>query len=126
MRIHSVLRTMLFAASFMILAGSGRLACLQQGADTTNASARADIPCSGDNCESAPLSDRSATQAQPKNKDTVAQETAPDSSMTFKKVFLNLPGDQKAIWTSPFRLRLRDSVWVAPLVGTTGVLIGSD
>src|SRR5262249_43091878 len=49
-----------------------------------------------------------------------------DSSMTFKKVFLNLPGDQKAIWTSPFRLRLRDSVWVAPLVGTTGVLIGSD
>src|SRR5262249_49226878 len=77
-------------------------------------------------CESAPLSDRSATQAQPKNKDTVAQETAPDSSMTFKKVFLNLPGDQKAIWTSPFRLRLRDSVWVAPLVGTTGVLIGSD
>src|SRR5260370_20081319 len=34
-----------------------------------------------------------------------------DAGMTFKKVFLNLPGDQKAIWTSPFRLRPNDSLW---------------
>ncbi len=46
--------------------------------------------------------------------------------MTIKRVFMNLPGDQKAIWTSPFRLHLRDAVWLAPLLGTTGVLIGSD
>jgi hypothetical protein len=46
--------------------------------------------------------------------------------VTFKKVLMNLPGDQKAIWTSPFRLHLRDSVWLVPMLGTAGVLIGSD
>ncbi|HMF89063.1 MAG TPA: capsule assembly Wzi family protein [Candidatus Angelobacter sp.] len=46
--------------------------------------------------------------------------------MTFKKVFLNLPGDQKTIWISPFRLRWRDSLWAVPLAGATGVMIGSD
>jgi hypothetical protein len=46
--------------------------------------------------------------------------------MTFKKIFLNLPGDQKTIWTSPFHLRWKDSLWVVPLSGATGVMIGSD
>src|SRR5437016_12596204 len=46
--------------------------------------------------------------------------------MSVKKVFVNLPGDQKAIWTSPFRLRWHDSAWLVPLAGATGVLIGSD
>jgi membrane-associated phospholipid phosphatase len=46
--------------------------------------------------------------------------------MTLKKVFVNLPGDQKAIWTSPFRLRPNDALWLVPLAGTAGVLIGSD
>jgi membrane-associated phospholipid phosphatase len=49
-----------------------------------------------------------------------------DNGMTLKKVFVNLPGDQKAIWTSPFRLRPNDAIWLAPLAGATGVLIGSD
>ena len=46
--------------------------------------------------------------------------------VTLKRVFLNLPGDQKAIWTSPFHLRARDLYWVAPLAATAGVLFGSD
>jgi hypothetical protein len=46
--------------------------------------------------------------------------------MSVKKVFLNLPGDQKAIWTSPLHLRGRDFSFVVPLVFTSGGLIGSD
>jgi membrane-associated phospholipid phosphatase len=46
--------------------------------------------------------------------------------MSIPRVFLNLPGDQKAIWTSPFRLRGTDIFWVVPLAAASGVLIGSD
>lgn len=46
--------------------------------------------------------------------------------MSIKKVILNLPGDQKAIWTSPLHLRPRDFSYVVPLLATTGGLIGSD
>src|SRR5262249_55504123 len=38
----------------------------------------------------------------------------------------NLPGDQRAIWTSPFHMRWSDSIWAVPLAGATGVMIGSD
>ena len=43
-----------------------------------------------------------------------------------KRAFLNLPADQKAIWTSPLRVRKQDSFWLVPLAATSGVLIGSD
>jgi len=46
--------------------------------------------------------------------------------MSIKKAFLNLPGDQKTIWTAPFRLRARDLPWLAPLGGVTGLLIATD
>lgn len=46
--------------------------------------------------------------------------------MSLKSVFLNVPGDQKAIWTAPFRLKPTDLTWVVPFAGTTGVLIASD
>lgn len=48
------------------------------------------------------------------------------TGVTFKRVFTNLPGDQKAIWTSPFHVRAIDSAWLLPLAATSGVLIGSD
>ena len=48
------------------------------------------------------------------------------AGVTFKRVLLNLPGDQKAIWTSPFHIRAVDAAWLLPLGATTGVLIGSD
>jgi membrane-associated phospholipid phosphatase len=53
-------------------------------------------------------------------------EAVGDSRMSIKKVILNLPGDQKAIWTSPLHLRPRDFSYVIPLLATTGGLIGSD
>ena len=51
------------------------------------------------------------------------QATTP---MSLKKVFINLPGDQKTIWTFPFRLSPNDSTWAFPVMGTAGVLFASD
>ena len=39
---------------------------------------------------------------------------------------MNIPGDQKAIWSSPFHIRATDSVWLLPLGGVTAGLIASD
>ena len=59
-----------------------------------------------------------------------AQTTPGNSSnnkrVTLKSVFVNLPGDQKAIWTSPFHLQKHDAFWLVPFAATTGLLIGSD
>ncbi len=38
----------------------------------------------------------------------------------------NLAGDQKAIWTSPFHLRLRDARWLLPLAGLGAALFATD
>ena len=46
--------------------------------------------------------------------------------MSFKKMFLNIPGDQKAIWTSPLHIRATDSAWLLPLGGVTAGLVASD
>jgi membrane-associated phospholipid phosphatase len=46
--------------------------------------------------------------------------------MSLKKVFRNLPSDQKTIWLAPFHLRAHDLAWSLPLAATTGVLINTD
>jgi hypothetical protein len=38
----------------------------------------------------------------------------------------NLAFDQKTIWTSPFRARVRDLNWIVPIVGLTAGLINAD
>ena len=43
-----------------------------------------------------------------------------------KKFFLNVLDDQRAIWTSPFRLRGKDSKWLVPLGLSTLALIATD
>src|SRR5260221_8459959 len=53
-------------------------------------------------------------------------KSADKPDVTIKSVILNLPKDQAAIWTSPFRAKARDLTWLIPLGATTGVLIGSD
>ena len=51
----------------------------------------------------------------------------PSATPTLEKQFFkNILHDQKAIWTSPFHLRSRDAVWLAPLAGGTAVLIATD
>jgi membrane-associated phospholipid phosphatase len=54
--------------------------------------------------------------------------TGPDDDhhVTLKRIVLNLPSDEKAIWTSPLHLRKQDAFWLVPLAATTGGLIGSD
>ena len=71
----------------------------------------------------------SAGRAQPTPTPEPSPEKLTDGDqqpMSIPRVFLNLPGDQKALWTSPFRLRGTGIFWVAPLAATSGVLIGSD
>jgi membrane-associated phospholipid phosphatase len=62
----------------------------------------------------------------PTKQDQQSQQDVKPGGVTFRKVFTNLPGDQKAIWTSPFHIRATDTAWLLPLTATSGVLIGSD
>ena len=78
-------------------------------------------PCPGIGCSSEQPPPIPTPTLEPHPKSTKDQEPT-----SFKRVFLNLPGDQKAIWTSPLHVHLTDSFWLLPLGATTGVLIGSD
>jgi membrane-associated phospholipid phosphatase len=74
-------------------------------------------PCHGIGCE----------PETPQPSPTPAPQQQSSEPVTFKRAaFLNLPGDQKAIWTSPFHLRSEDSFWLVPLVASSAVLVGSD
>jgi membrane-associated phospholipid phosphatase len=46
--------------------------------------------------------------------------------MSIKRVLTNLPGDQKAIWTSPFHLRAGDAPWLTSAAAVSGVLFAHD
>jgi hypothetical protein len=124
MSIHSVLRVTLLAILFVSLVHNSALG-LQQSTDLSLDSAvSVKKACAENNRASdggaAPASTSSTTESGN------GQKEPGDDTVTIKKVLTNLPGDQKAIWTSPFRLRARDSIWLAPMLGTAGVLIGSD
>jgi hypothetical protein len=56
-------------------------------------------------------------RAKPKAKPTPSLE---------KKFFVNILDDQRAIWTSPFRLHGSDAKWLAPLGLSTVALIATD
>src|SRR5260370_13097571 len=123
MGIHSVLRVTLLAAVFIAFVGSVRGGCLQQSADATDSSTPTNPNCAGENCSPAQAPQVSPPSAVPA--DNAAQETQPETSVTFKKVFLNLPDDQKTIWTSPFRSQWKDSLWAVPVAGATGGMVRS-
>lgn len=69
-------------------------------------------------------------QAQPpaesKKKPESSKQDDHTKGTSFKKVFWNIPGDQKAIWTSPLHIHATDSAWLLPLGAATAGLIGSD
>src|SRR5262245_24563737 len=115
MGLNFISRIFLYSAFFLILAAPENGACFQQSAssDLDNSSKP---NCDGNACLSTPAPAGNSPEGTSKD---VPQEVPVDTSMTLKKMFVNLPGDQKAIWTSPFRVRLRDSIWVAPMVGAT-------
>src|SRR5262249_45628377 len=123
MRTHLAFRNTLLAVLTMPL-GAVPGFCLQQSAEVSDSGMPSKPSCAGESCSSASPAQADARSAA--SMDDSEQKKPADASMTFKKVFVNLPGDQKAIWTSPFRLRWKDSLWAVPLAGGTGVLIGSD
>src|SRR5258707_10856369 len=121
MRTKYILRAMLFNAVFAgsVIPANG--ICLLQDSGSPKISTESDGPCNGDSClalqDTAPRSP-SADAGGAKGKDSDAR-----TGISIKRVILNLPGDQKAIWTSPFHLSKQDSAWLAPLAGTT-ILLG--
>jgi membrane-associated phospholipid phosphatase len=101
-----------------------------QAADHDAASAKDEVPAQPGTTSSSNSSSRSPVQAQQpagnkKKTETQKQEDRAKGT-SFKRMFLNIPGDQKAIWTSPFHIRATDSFWLLPLGGVTAGLIGSD
>jgi membrane-associated phospholipid phosphatase len=66
---------------------------------------------------------------QPSARSQSSGPVAPDQQRpetSVKRLFLNLPADQKAIWTAPFHLHLADASWLLPAAASTGVLVASD
>src|SRR5260370_3391269 len=123
MSIHSVLRIPLLATLFVLFVHNNATG-LQQSADVSDSAVSVKKACAEINCVSDGGATPASTSAAIGSAD--GQKEPADDTVTIKKVLANLPGDQKAIWTSPFRVHARDSIWLAPMLGTAGVLIGSD
>jgi hypothetical protein len=71
-------------------------------------------------------SDSSSTRSQEAPSVKNMQDEKDTAPVSFKRMFFNIPGDQKTIWTSPLKIRARDSSWLIPLGAVTAALIGSD
>ena len=108
MRTRILLKVAVLGLFFAIETLPGNAQCHKQTLDSG-------LVCEDENPPSS-SSDAAASQDSDTN----------DTSISIKRVILNLPGDQKKIWTSPFHLHGRDAFWLAPLAATTGVLLGSD
>ncbi|HLW53659.1 MAG TPA: capsule assembly Wzi family protein [Candidatus Angelobacter sp.] len=125
MRLDPRLRKLLLLMVGAIIVRSG--AAAQQLLDP-NHSASSAAPCIA--CMQAGQTPGSpSSPGNPPDQQTPDREKKDDNAdktVTIKSVFLNLPRDQKAIWTSPARLHVNDAVWLAPTVAGFGVLIGSD
>jgi hypothetical protein len=50
----------------------------------------------------------------------------PQPDVTLKALPLNVAKDQKAFWTSPARIRVKDLDWLIPLGAVTGLAIATD
>lgn len=57
---------------------------------------------------------------------TPAWEEGPKQNSLGLPLLKNIARDQKAIWTSPSRLRFRDATWLVPLAGVTAGLMATD
>lgn len=111
------LRFLEAALTTALLAGTGVGRCQQLTADTSNHPDCAPI-------NQSPSSD--CSNKSPETEHATDRAGHPEEPMSIKRVFLNLPSDQKAIWTSPFHLRVGDVPWVLPLATSAGVLFARD
>jgi Capsule assembly protein Wzi/PAP2 superfamily len=68
-----------------------------------------------------------AAGAAPKSSPSAREENSPHRAGAAPAVFLrNFADDQKAIWTSPFKARIQDLSWLAPMAGLTAGLVNAD
>ncbi|HLK54309.1 MAG TPA: capsule assembly Wzi family protein [Candidatus Angelobacter sp.] len=101
-----------------------------QAPDSSSADPKTETAAEQGTSSSSNSSLSSAAQAQPpggsKKEPEAKKQQDRTKGTSFKRMFLNVPGDQKAIWTSPLHIRATDSFWLLPLGGVTAGLIGSD
>ncbi len=74
------------------------------------------------------LAKKEQKAADPKHEATANHpiETTQYNNSLGASLLRNLVQDQKAIWTSPSRLRPQDATWLVPLGGLTAALLASD
>ena len=101
-----------------------------QAADKPSVTTKDDAGAGQGTSSSSNSSSTSGAEAQPpaddKKKADAKKRNDHAKGTSFKRMFLNIPGDQKTIWTSPLHIRAKDSFWLLPLGGVTAGLIGSD
>lgn len=61
-----------------------------------------------------------------KAKNTLRPEQEPKENSVGLPLLKNIARDQRAIWTSPSRLRFRDVTWLVPLAGVSAGLLATD
>jgi hypothetical protein len=100
------------------------LACCLLGGVSTNCNG---APQDQTGSSSTKSLDATETSAQQKGsvQGSADSETDYDTSLGLH-VFRDLAGDQKAIWTSPFHVRLVDAEWLVPLGITAGLMLSTD
>ncbi|MGC2745232.1 MAG: phosphatase PAP2 family protein, partial [Candidatus Angelobacter sp.] len=97
-----------------------------QAADPHSATVQDEATAEQGTTSSSTSPDQSQPPSDSKKKTETQNREDRAKGTSFKRMFLNIPGDQKAIWTSPFHIRATDSAWLLPLGGVTAGLIGSD
>ncbi len=74
----------------------------------------------------APRTDESGAVEVKKQKAPVVQPSQEPKPNEWRKLLVNIAGDQKAIWTSPFRMSRETAPWWAGFGGATAFLIATD
>jgi membrane-associated phospholipid phosphatase len=69
---------------------------------------------------------QSVTDSEDASNEDAHSSAAANYGTSVPQLFKNLVGDQKAIWTSPAKLRLVDGDWLLPLGTATGLLLATD
>jgi len=136
MQFNSLVRRILLAILSLALACPANAALLpwqidqSSVQDTSSSVAKDEGAAEQGTSSSANPPSTSSGQVQPPNESKKKAESSTQDDhakgTSFKRMFLNIPSDQKAIWTSPFHVRTTDSAWLLPLGAVTAGLIGSD
>jgi membrane-associated phospholipid phosphatase len=122
MRIHSSFLISLLGVVFLGNATSAAL--LQKTPD------QADAPSQEKTCPLEPCAPAGEvgvlSPSSSPGTNNLPDDDSENSETPLKKVFVNLPGDQKAIWTSTLHHPASDGWSLPPIVETTGLLVSSE